>query len=101
VAGITVGVLGLAGLGIGTYYGLTSLRDHDDAQSHCSAAGCDAAGVSLRDDARQTGTAATVALAAGGAAFALGVLLLATAPSAHAPVGVAVGPGRVVVGGHF
>jgi hypothetical protein len=101
VTGIAIGIVGLAGLGIGGYYGLTSLRDHDDAQTHCGAAGCDATGVSLRNDARRTGDVATVALAVGGGLLAVGAIVLATAPRSHASVGVAVGPGAVTVMGQF
>jgi hypothetical protein len=101
VAGIAIGIVGLAGLGIGGYYGLTSLRDHDDAQTHCTTAGCDATGVSLRNDARRDGDVATVALAVGGGLVAVGAIVLATAPRSHASIGVAVGPGSVVLGGKF
>jgi hypothetical protein len=101
-AGIVTGVLGLAGLGVGAYFGAVSLRDHDDAAPHCGPNGCDPTGVSLRDDARQSGTAATIALAAGGGVFAAGLLTFATAPrSTSSGTTVAIGPGVVLVQGGF
>jgi serine/threonine-protein kinase len=101
VAGALVGVAGLVGLGVGTYFGVTSLQDHNDAQPHCSNAGCDATGVSLRNDARQTGTISTIALIGGGAAALLGIVVYATAPHSSATTSVAVGPGGVTAWGTF
>jgi hypothetical protein len=101
VGGALVGVAGLVGLGVGTYYGVTSLQDHNNAQPHCGPAGCDATGVSLRNDARQAGTVSTIALIGGGAALLVGIVVYATAPHSSATTSVAVGPGGVIAWGTF
>ncbi len=84
VAGITVGALGIVGLGVGTAFAIVSKGKHDDAESHCTGSLCDATGVSLRSDAIHAGNAATIALAVGGAALVGGGIVFFTAPRAHA-----------------
>lgn len=80
IAGVTVGALGIAGLGVGTAFAIVSKGKHDDAGSHCTGSLCDATGVSLRSDAIHAGNAATIALAVGGAALVGGGILFFTAP---------------------
>ena len=108
VAGLVLGAAGLAGLGIGGYFGAVSWIRHDDAGSHCGANGCDASGVSLRDDARRDGNAATVSFVAGGALLLAGIITYVTAPrssasdarrSADARSVFLIGPGGAVVRG--
>jgi hypothetical protein len=100
--GLVVGAAGLAGLGVGAYFGVLSLDRHRDAEPHCSGNVCDATGVSLRDDARRAGDAATVALAGGGALLLGGVITYAMAPrgSEYRPT-VAVGPGSLMISGRW
>jgi serine/threonine-protein kinase len=100
--GLIVGAAGLAGLGVGAYFGVVSLDRHHDAESHCTGNACDATGVSLRDDARQAGNASTVAFAAGGALLLGGVITYALAPRAteYRPT-VAVGPGSLMISGRW
>jgi hypothetical protein len=100
--GLVVGAAGIAGLGVGAYFGVLSLDRHRDAEPHCSGNVCDATGVSLRNDARQAGNAATVALAAGGALLLGGVITFAMAPRAsdYRPT-VAVGPGSLMISGRW
>ena len=78
--GWVVSSLGLAGVGVGAGFGLSSLGKRNDSRAHCSAAGCDAEGVSLRDDAVRNGNVATITMIAGGAALAGGLLLVLTSP---------------------
>ena len=110
VAGIVIGAVGIAGLGVGGYYGISSILHHRDADPHCAGNVCDATGVSERDQARDSGNVATIALAAGGAGLLAGILTYATAPRAHdavnarnggagAQVGMSVGPGSVLFSG--
>jgi hypothetical protein len=99
--GVVFGLAGLAGLGVGTYFGVTSLSDHNDAQPHCTAAGCDPTGVSLRNDARQRGMASSVAFGAGGAALVIGLVTFFTAPHSSSSAGLAIGPGTVTAYGSF
>ena len=100
--GLIVGAAGLAGLGVGAYFGVVSLDRHRDAEPHCAGNVCDATGVSLRDDARQAGNASTVAFAAGGALLLGGVITYALAPRAtvYRPT-VAVGPGNLMISGRW
>jgi hypothetical protein len=83
IAGITVGALGIVGLGVGAAFAIVSKGKHDDAESHCTGSLCDATGVSLRSDAIHAGNAATIALAVGGAALVGGGIVFFTAPRAH------------------
>jgi hypothetical protein len=103
--GVVLGALGLAGLGVGGAFAVDSLLRHNDAQSHCTAAGCDAAGVSFRNEARTAGDVATISFVGGGALLLAGILTYVTAPhSLEAPMNSAqlmfsVGPGGGVVRG--
>jgi hypothetical protein len=108
IGGLVLGAAGLVGLGVGGYFGAVSWRRHDDAEAHCGANGCDATGVSLRDDARSAGNAATVSFAAGGALLLAGILTSVTAPrsspsfapaSADARPVFLIGPGGAIVRG--
>jgi len=80
-----LGVLSLAGAGVLAY------RAHSldtDSHAHCLVSepnACDATGASLRGEAINYGNVATGALLAGSALTVTGVVLLLTAPSAHAP----------------
>ena len=104
IAAIAIGGLGVVGLGLGTYFGLSSRSKHDDAGAHCAGNACDAQGVALRSDAITAGNASTVSFALGAAALAGGAVLWLTAPPASresARVGVSPGAGGVVVRGAF
>lgn len=82
VVGLVVGGVGVAGLAIGTVFGLSAKSTHDDAKTHCrTEALCDAQGLALTDDARASGNVSTVAFVAGGALVVGGVVLFVTAPS--------------------
>ncbi|HEY2516559.1 MAG TPA: hypothetical protein VGI39_37070 [Polyangiaceae bacterium] len=107
VAGIALGAAGIVALGVGGGFGIDSIVRHDQARSHCAANGCDATGVSMRNEARTAGDASTIALAGGGALLLVGILTYATAPRS-APIGMAkreapitfdVGPGSAMVRG--
>jgi hypothetical protein len=83
--------LGAAAVGVGLGFGLSSLGSRNDSRSHCTADACDAAGLRLRADAISSGSIATIASIAGGAAVAGGLVLVLTAPpggpSSHEPAG--------------
>lgn len=89
--GIGVGVAGLAGVGAGLFFGKQAMSSWDDAKS----AGCDddghcpQAGLDKLDDAHSKATIATIAVAAGVAAIAGGIVLYLTAPSAPETVSLA------------
>ncbi len=72
--------LGAVGVGVGAGFGLASLGKRNDAREHCAGDACDPEGVSLRDDAIQSGNISTIATIAGGVAVAGGLVLVLTAP---------------------
>ena len=83
--GWIVATVGVVGVGVGAGFGLSSLGKRNESRSHCSDAGCDVEGVSLRDDAIRNGNIATISMIAGGAALAGGLILVLTAPSDAPP----------------
>jgi len=81
--GFVAGGAGLAGLAVGTAFGLISKSKHDDARSNCtgpSGKECNADGVALDGDAVSAGNVSTIAFVAGGALLATGAVLWLTAP---------------------
>jgi hypothetical protein len=83
-----VAAAGVVALGFATFFGLRakSAFDASNADGHCLDDGCDAAGLSLRDDAYGRATASTVAFTIGALALAAGAVLWLTAPSAPTAV---------------
>ena len=78
--GWVIAGLGVAGLGVGAGFGISSINKRDQSRNHCVVDACDAEGVGLRDDALRHGDIATIATIAGAAAVAGGVVLVLTAP---------------------
>jgi hypothetical protein len=78
--------LGVAAVGIGSYFGLRAFSKWSDARSECGG-GCgpgDAA-LSAKSDAQTAATISTITFAAGGAALAGAVVLWLTAPKGVGP----------------
>lgn len=101
---IGAGVVGVAGVAVGTIFGLQAMSKHDDADKHCDGSACrDQEGVDLRADARSAGNISTIGFIVGGVGLAGGVALWFTAgPTDGAPkTGLVVGPGRVALRGTF
>jgi hypothetical protein len=99
---IGAGVLGLAGIAVGTYFGVDSINKHNDATDACATSQCKTqAGVNLWSDARQAGNISTIAFVVGGVALAGGIVLWFTAPhraeTTTAQLGV--GPGSLQLRG--
>jgi hypothetical protein len=101
---VAVGV-GVAGVAVGTIFGLVSMNKRNEADSHCEPPDhklCDAAGVDAGDKAITAGNISTVGFIAGGLLVAAGAALWFTAPS-----GVAIAPsagpngGGVALSGRF
>jgi hypothetical protein len=92
--GIGVGVLGVAALGVGSYFGVRAIGQWHDSNAACPTSPCaDPAGPGLAHDAKNTALVADVTLAAGLAGVALGAILFVVgAPSSiqARPAGVAV-----------
>jgi hypothetical protein len=89
---LAAGGIGVAGVVVGSVFGLMSKSAHDDGNAHCQLGPggneCDAQGVRSRDDAIRDGNIATAALVVGAAALAGGAVLWLTAPRAEATVAV-------------
>ncbi len=85
--------LGVAGVAVGTIFGLSSMSKHNDAKDACPAACTDANGVKLWDDARSAGNISTIGFIVGGLGLAGGAILVLTAKPADTTVGV--GPGSI------
>jgi serine/threonine-protein kinase len=95
---LIVGGVGVVGLGIGTYFGITALsKKNSEAANGCPTDGsgaCTSPGVAVSQDAFHDGNIATVALGVGAAAVIGGAALWLTAPSAPASVRVVPTVGR-------
>jgi hypothetical protein len=94
ITGVLVGGAGLAGLVVGTVFGLVAKSENDTAKSECLGNTlCDTDGYASNRDAHTSATVSTIAFAAGAAFLAVGVVLYATAPS-----GMAASPATASVG---
>jgi hypothetical protein len=102
-AAIASGAVGLAGVVVGSIFGLKSKSKRDDAESHCSGGECrDQAGVDLREEARSAGNVSTIAFIVGGAGLAGGAVLWFTGGnSTSASTGLLLAPGSVAVRTRF
>jgi hypothetical protein len=79
--GLAVGVVGVVGLGLGTYFGVRALSDASGAKRVCPDATCsNLAGVQQNDDAKSNARVADVVLPLSLAAVAGGSLLYFLAP---------------------
>jgi hypothetical protein len=82
---IGVGAAGLAGIVVGSVFGVMTLSKTGSAKDHCSTEvtpHCDPAGQKLYSDATTTANVSNAAMAVGGAAVIGGVVLFLTAPAA-------------------
>jgi hypothetical protein len=78
-----VGGVGLAGIVVGSIFGLKAKSKNSDADANCrpdDSTRCNSLGVQASDDAHSAATISTIAFAAGGAALVAGVVLFFTAP---------------------
>jgi hypothetical protein len=103
VAAIVAGI-GLAGVGVGAYFGLSAASTWDDAKSKCTdyPYGCGSEGKSLGDDANTQATMSTIGLGAGLALVTAGAVLWFTAgPSTPEATSFGVGPSGAAVKGSF
>ncbi len=114
---IGIGLMGggVIGVVIGTIFGLKTSSKWSEAKTHCTGIDCDRTGVTLAAEAKNAGTASTIAFIAGGAFLAGGAAVFFTAPSGSAKkegapkgaqlrpqdVRVGVGAGSVLLEGSF
>lgn len=80
--GIIVGGIGLAGIAVGSVFGLQAISKNDDAEKFCPrGTECDSQeGVDLTDDAKSAATVSNIAFGVGAAALIGGLVLYLTAP---------------------
>jgi hypothetical protein len=98
VAGLVLGAVGLAGLGVGAVFGALTLHDWSATQSECgSPTSCPRYGdaVSDHDHAETSGTISTVGFITGGVLLATGIAVWLTSPSSHDEPGPASGSPRL------
>jgi hypothetical protein len=101
VAALVAGGVGIAGVGVGSVFGVMSMIDHNDASNLCPAPGpCrGSSGVDAWHNAYDAGNVATIAFIAGGAGLAAGtvlwVLAAKSARSDDTTGQLLVGPGSV------
>ena len=94
---VTIGV-GVIGLGIGSYLGLSAKSLDRDAEALCTA-GCSPEGKALNDDARSRGNLATVVFTIGAVAAAGGIVMVLVAPSSSSRTTAAMTPWIAQTGG--
>jgi hypothetical protein len=101
---VAMGV-GVAGVGVGTVFGLLSKSKHDDAAKACVGAACpDSNSLAAANAAQRDGNVSTVAMIVGGVGLVTGVTLWFAAPKTNdqAPSAqVGLGFGTVQVKGAF
>lgn len=89
--GYVLGGVGIVGLGLGTYFGLSARAKWTSAKEQCPLrAQCSDDAVRLASDAHSRGNVATVAFVAGGAALVSGTILVLT--SSRSTIDAGVGP---------
>ncbi len=81
-AGIIIGGIGLAGIAVGSVFGLQAISKNDDAEKFCPrGTKCDSQqGVDLTEDAKSAATVSNIAFGVGAAALIGGLVLYFTAP---------------------
>jgi len=113
---VALGV-GVVGVGVGSYFGLTTFSKKKEADDHCGDAigqsdanRCDQQGLDLRDEAKSAATLSTIGFAVGAIGVGAGIYFLATSGSGKEKsarsglwVAPAVGPkgGAVTFGGRL
>jgi hypothetical protein len=85
IAALTIGAVGVGALAVGAIVALSGKSAYDSAVSdHCNAqVRCDPTGVDAINGAFDTERTASIVLAVGGAAAAVGLILYLTTPSDH------------------
>lgn len=104
VLALTTGVIGIAGIAVGSAFGAFALSAQNQEKTDC-AAGCDryAQAVTDYNYAQMNATASTVLFIVGGVLAATGIVLWLTAPRSSVTVAPSVGDraGGIVLGGRF
>jgi hypothetical protein len=100
---IAIGAVGIVGIGVGAFFGLSASSTWSDAKDTCTDGnkGCTQDGVEKQQSASTKATVSTVAFIAGGAALAVGTVLWFTAGSGDKQAAIGIGPGMVAARGRF
>jgi hypothetical protein len=93
VLGVVVAGVGLAGVVVGSVFGVIAKSQESDATPHCSGTECDAAGISALNQAHSAATVSTIGFVAGAAAIAAGVVIYLVAPRGSPGTGLFLAPG--------
>lgn len=89
ILALVVGGVGVVGLGVGTYFGTQAISNHNNYTSLCPAGRCTSeSAVQTHDTAASDATISTVAIAAGAAAVAGGVVIWLLSPPKRDPARV-------------
>lgn len=67
--------VGLAGIGVGTAFGVMAMKDKENLDSQCHDNNCPQSSADAVDSAKQKGNISTIAFAVGGAGLVLGTVL--------------------------
>src|SRR5262249_23747223 len=79
--GFALGGLGLAGLAVGTYFGVRTLDKRELSRTHCAGTQGDAEGVAALEDAHAAATISTIAFGGGAVGVGAALWLLVTRPA--------------------
>lgn len=102
IAALVAGGVGVAGVVVGTIFGLQTISKKKQASETCTGGTCTSqAGVDAGNDAHAAGNVSTVAMIVGAAGLAGGAVLWFTAPSSPSSTKVGLGLDGVQVRGAF
>jgi hypothetical protein len=79
-AGLAIGGLGVAAVGIGGYLALAAKSDYESVSDQCTPNGCTRTAFNVRNDARSQADIATVVMSVGGVAAVGGLIMWLVAP---------------------
>jgi hypothetical protein len=77
--GWVVGGVGLAALGVGSYFGVRAISKRHDSDAHCRGSTCDPEGLALIDEAKSAATVANIGVGAGLIGLGAGTYLVLSA----------------------
>lgn len=97
-AAYVAGGIGVAGLLVGSYFGVRAANQWSSSNAHCPTEGCDDVGADKASQAKRSATWSTVGFAVGVVGVGVGVTLWATSRRERS---VAVGPSGIALRGAF
>lgn len=77
--GAVLGGVGIAAIGVGSYFGVTALSKHSDSNKYCTDTTCSSqTGIDLNNDAKKNARIADIAMGVGAVAVITGTVLMVT-----------------------